>query len=405
MPAAADDVEAELKTWRGRLAAASRNVSELSELPQYGAVRAIAGGSGRLGQEARGLVATMDELRQGVLLIGAALDRAEQAHKGSARLWRTRTQRLARPDALVGDALKILHGASITVDLSDTPVLHRRLLAGPRATVTVSPETLLRTMDAAFDRAREQLARITDAADAATSLGARLAAAISRLPAPAELATRLAAVDAPAQATGQAQTAEPAQIASAISLRSQRDPLDRLDALQALSPDVDAALEAFDRAQHGMAGAQRVMTTLQAAAAHAEAAADASTAAVATSLPAVDNAAMRELAAWLDRIGRTLAAGRTDAASLGLSNWQALHDQAAAAVRACDDAARAALARRDELRARLGALRAKRRARAPESAALDALEAAAKATLARTPLDLEQAARDLAAYEAALARR
>jgi len=378
MPAAAD-VEAELRIWRGRLAAASRNVSELSELPQYGAVRAIAGGPGRLGQEARGLVATMDELWQGVLLIGAALDRAEQAHKGSARLW--------RPDALAGDALKILRGASITVDLSDTPVLHRRLLAGPRATVTVSPETLLQTMDAAFDRAREQLARIADAADAAASLGARLAAAISRLPAPAELAARLAAADAPAQAASQVQ-----------------DPLDRLDALQALSLAVDAALEAFDRAQHGVAAAQRAMAALQAAAAHAEATADAGTAAVTTPLPAVDDAAVRELAAWLDRIGRTLAAGRTDAALLGLSNWQALHDQAAAAVRARSDAACAALARRDELRARLGALRAKRRARVPESAALDSLEAAAKATLARTPLDLEQAARDLAAYEAALAQ-
>ncbi len=386
MPAAAD-VEAELRIWRGRLAAASRNVSELSELPQYGAVRAIAGGPGRLGQEARGLVATMGELWQGVLLIGAALDRAEQAHKGSARLWRTRTQRLARPDALAGDALKILRGASITVDLSDTPVLHRRLLAGPRATVTVSPETLLQTMDAAFDRAREQLARIADAADAAASLGVRLAAAISRLPAPAELAARLAAADAPAQAASQVQ-----------------DPLDRLDALQALSLAVDAALEAFDRAQHGVAAAQRAMAALQAAAAHAEATADAGTAAVTTPLPAVDDAAVRELAAWLDRIGRTLAAGRTDAALLGLSNWQALHDQAAAAVRARSDAACAALARRDELRARLGALRAKRRARVPESAALDSLEAAAKATLARTPLDLEQAARDLAAYEAALAQ-
>jgi len=80
-------VDAELERWRRQLAAASRNVSELSELPEFGAARAAALGIGRLADEARGLVATMDELWQGVLLIGGALDRAEQARRGS-RLWR-----------------------------------------------------------------------------------------------------------------------------------------------------------------------------------------------------------------------------------------------------------------------------------------------------------------------------
>ncbi len=380
---APDDVEAEFKAWRDRLAAASRNVSELSELPEYGAVRAIAAGAGRLAEEARGLVATMDELWQGVLLIGGALDRAERTRGGGGRLWRS--------DALGEDALQILRGPSITVDLAETPVLHRRLLGGPRTTAAVSPETLLRTMDAAFDRAREQLARITDTAAEAAALKARLAAVVGRLPATTGLAARLAAADAPIQADGQP-----------------RDPLDRLDALQALAPVVDAAAQAFDKARSGVEAAQRAMTALRAEADRADAAAAASTAAVAARLPAADPGAPRELAAWLDRIGRTLAAGRTDATLLGLANWQALHERVAADVRSRGDAASAALARRDELRARLGALRAKHRARADPAAAspsLDERAAAARATLATTPLDLDQAARDLAAFEAALAGR
>lgn len=363
--------DAELDRWRSRLAAASRNVSELSELPEFGAARVAALGNGRLADEARGLVATMDELWQGVLLIGGALDRAERVRRG-ARPWRS--------DEAAQQALAILQGPSITVELTDTPVLHRRLLAGPRDAVTVTPDTLLQTMNAAFDRAREQLARIAAAATLAGAMRARLAAAVASLPAAGALAARLDAAGA-------------------------ADPLDHLDALEALAPAVDAATAAFELARVRLAAATQALAAVQAAAERATAVVETCRAAVAVTLPPVDRAAVRELAAWLDRIGRTLEAGRAQAGAVGLANWQAQHDRIAAEVRAAADAAASALARRDELRARLGALRAKHLAQSAPTPAMGVLEATARATLARTPFDADAAARDLAAYEAGLAGR
>jgi hypothetical protein len=372
MTATLDEADAELAGWRVRLAAASRNVSELSELPDFTAVRAAAGGSGRIAEEARSLAATMDELWQGVLLIGAAMDRADQARKAGSRLWRA--------EEAAQQVMAILKGPSVTVDLADTPVLHRRLLAGPRATAVVSPDALLQTMDAAFDRAREHLARIADAAGRVASLRARLAGAIAGLPAPASFAAQLDGMGQP-------------------------DLLDRLDALEVLAAAVDAATATAVRARAALAAARQALSTLQAAAARAEAVCASCRAAVRSSLPAGDDAALRELAAWLGRIGRTLDTGRAEACLVGLTSWRMLHDRLDAAIRAQAEAATSSLARRDDLRARFGALRAKHRARAAPDPVLGALEAEANAALADAPADLDAAARILARYGAVLAGR
>lgn len=357
--------DAELEQWRGRLAAASRNVSELSELPEFAAARQAAGGEGRSAGEARRLLATMDELWQGLLLIGGVLDRAEQA-RGAGRLWRGEEAAQA--------ALAILHGASITVDGADTPVLHRRLLASPRSTATVSPDTLLRTMDAAFDRARERLARLGSAAARAESLHGRLASAAARLPV-AALAARLDAAALP-------------------------DPLDWLDALEALAPTIDAATATWDGAREQLAQARAALAAMAGAAAKA--------AAVTAAPPAPDPAALPDLAAWLERLDAILQAGRAEAGRVGLTNWHALAGRRRAEIDAIAAAASAALARRDDLLARLGALLAKHRARdasGPGDFGLQALAAAAEAALAHRPADLDRAAADLTAYAAALAGR
>ncbi len=365
--------DAELEQWRGRLAAASRNVSELSELPEFAAARQAAGGEGRSAGEARRLLATMDELWQGLLLIGGVLDRAEQA-RGAGRLWRGEEAAQA--------ALAILHGASITVDGADTPVLHRRLLASPRSTATVSPDTLLRTMDAAFDRARERLARLGSAAARAESLHGRLASAAARLPM-AELTARLDAAALP-------------------------DPLDRLDALEALAPTIDAATATWDGARDQLAQARAALAAMAGAAAKAAAAAAFCQAAVTAAPPAPDPAALPDLAAWLERLDAILQAGRAEAGRVGLTNWHALAGRRRAEIDAIAAAASAALARQDDLLARLGALRAKHRARdasSPGDFGLQALAAAAEAALAHRPADLDRAAADLTAYAAALAGR
>ena len=367
-----DQVDAELAAWRDRLAAASRNVSELTELPEFAAARAAAGGSGRSAEVARGLVATTDELWQGVLLIGGVLDRAQQARKNGSRLWRA--------EELAQGVLAILRGPSIKVDLADTPVLHRRLLAGPRATAVVSPDTLLQTMDAAFDRAREDLARMAEATARLTALRARVTAALARLPTPDAFAQRLAAAEA------------------------LPDPLDRLDAIEGLAAAVDTALAAADRARSGLAAARQDLAALQDEAAKAEAVIASCRAAIVPAVPPADGNAVLELAAWIDRIGHTLTTGRADAVVIGLANWRAQLVRTAEAIRAAADTAAGRLARLEDFRARLPALRAKQRARAAPDAALDALAERAKSTLAAVPVDLDAAARDLAAYQSALAK-
>ena len=359
-------VDAALATWRDRLAAASRNVSDLSELPEYTLAKQAADGTGRVAAEARNLVATVGELWGGVLLIGAALERAEAARNRGSRLWRG-------PEA-AAEAMAILEGASVQVDLSDTPVLHRRLLAGPRASATVSPGTLLQTMEAAFDRAREQLERITDAGRRADALAARLAAALAGLPA-GPLHAQLAAAACP-------------------------DPLDRLEALDALRPAVDATASEFGQARAALAAARTALAALTEAEANARMEAERCRAATAAALPQ-NTAALPELTAWLERLAHTLAAGRLGACAIGLANWLALHDRAAADTAALATAASTALNRLDELRARLAALGAKHRAR--PSPAADTAADAAKAALAATPVDLGAAAAAIAAYQAALA--
>jgi hypothetical protein len=371
MSAPLDEVDAELASWRDRLAAASRNVSELTELPEFAAARAAAGGSGRMAEAARGLVATADELWQGVLLLGGALERADHARKGGSRLW--------RGEETAQEVLAILRGPSIKVDLADAPVLHRRLLAGPRNTAVVSPDALLQAMDAGFDRAREGLARMAEASQREAALRARVTAALAKLPAPDLFAERLAVAGLP-------------------------DPLDRLDALEGLATALEAAAAAIERGRAGLAAARRDLEAVQAAAAKAEAVAKACRAAILSALPPTDANAVAELAAWLDQIGRTLATGRADAAAIGLANWQKQRAQVAGAIQAVAESATSRLSRLDDLRARLPALRAKQRARATPGATLDALAEQARATLAAVPVDLDAAARDLAAYQSALAR-
>ncbi len=366
IPPTLEAVDAALAQWRDRLAAASRNVSELSELPEFSVASQAGSGSGRVAEAARGLVATMAELWQGVLLIGAALDRAEAARTRGSRLW--------RGEEAATEAMGILHGPSVTVDLSDTPVLHRRLLAGPRATATVSPETLLQTMEVAFDRAREQFERITQATARADALQARLSAAVAALP-PGPLAAQVAAATLP-------------------------DPLDRLEAMETLRPAVDAASAEFERGRAGLQAARSALAALSDADARTKAAAERCRLAVTVPLPPA-SAALPELAAWLDRLAATLAAGRLQACAIGLANWLALHDRVAADTAALSTAASAALARRDELHGRLGVLRAKHRARPATNAGPAA--SAAVAALDHEPADLDAAAAALTAYQAALA--
>ena len=381
-PPSLAQVDAVLAAWRDRLAAASRNVAELSELPEFMALKA-AGRSGPVAAGAGRVVATVDELWQSVLLLGEALGRAEAARAAAARLWMP-----ASLDAV----MQVLDGPSISVALGSSPVLHRRLLGRASDVAKVSPADLLATMEGAFDNARALLARISTAAEAGAALRARLQSAVDGLaresrPEAADLAVRLASCPA-------------------------SDPMAALDELEALRPAVDAASAAAAASRAGRAQAVQALAAARTRLAHlAELQAKAAQAlAQAAPLvsgspppgPATDAA---EMPGWLDRLARTLDAGRVEAFGLGLASWNALAARVAAGWQAALDDAAARLAQRDDLRGRFGALQAKHRARHPGAdPALDGIAADLRAALFGGPADLAAGRRLLAAYEAGLAR-
>ena len=173
-----------------------------------------------------------------------------------------------------------------------------------------------------------------------------------------------------------------------------------MEEVVALHPAVAAMADGFKQARAALAAAHSALAALTVAEAEARGQAERCRAAVATSFPP-GTVALPELTAWLERLAQTLAAGRVQACAIGLANWLTLHDQAAADTAALATAATAALARLEELRARLATLRAKHRARPLLQA--DAAAEAARTALLHDPVDLDAAAAAIAAYQAALA--
>ena len=381
-PRSLAQVDAAIAAWRDRLAAASRNVAELSELPEFMALKAAARSGAGAGEAGR-IVATVDELWQGVLLLGEALGRAEAARAAGARLW--------MPGSL--DAvMQVLDGPSIAVALGSSPVLHRRLLGQASDVARVSPAELLVTMEGAFDSARTLLARISTAAEAGAALRARLQAAVDGL----------AAENRP----------EAADLAARLASCPVSDPMAALDALEALRLAVDAASAAAAASRAGRAQAAQALAAARTRLAHlAELQAKAAQV-LAQAAPLVSGSPLpgpagdaAELPGWLDRLARTLEAGRVEAFGVGLASWNALAARVAVGWQAVLDDVAVRLAQRDDLRGRFGALQAKHRARHPGAdPALDGIAAELRAALFGGPADLAAGRRLLAVYEAGLAR-
>ena len=390
-----DEVEQAIIAWRGRLGAASRNVVELSELPEFLSVKERLRRNaldGRTRDEARDLVAAMDELWQGVLLIGSTLNSADEARKRGLR-------GLFRTAAGTDEAAAILTGDSVELAVTDTPVLGRSLLGGTQSQCKVSLERLLTTMIAAFDKAKDTLARIgsgeADAKAAVAALRAEVAALVG---------TGWTGADAVA-----------ANLPDIEKLASS-DPLGAIERIAAeLRPAVDAAKAVAARsaadakdADAAIAAAADKLRALDEADAKAAAAVRAALAKVdGVALAAPDGTDARELPGWLDRLRSNRKAGKFQAVVLGLASWTAMADKAVADRLAVVDEAERLLSRRDEFRGRFGALQAKHAALSRNGAAPAAAEDVAsklKSVLfgGRTPLP--EAERLTAEYESLLAR-
>jgi len=121
-------------------------------------------------------------------------------------------------------------------------------------------------------------------------------------------------------------------------------------------------------------------------------------------LPApLADAEIAGLREWLDRLNRTFAEGRLEAAAVGLRNWRKAAQECAAREKNVCTANRAPVEERDELRGRLQAMKAKARAYGvAEQDTMSELARQAEELLYTRPTNLKHAAAAVIAYEKTL---
>jgi hypothetical protein len=311
-----------------------------------------------------------------------------------------------RPAEALRDIERLLHGASIALPPTETPLGRRSLLGTSEA--SVAPDQLLNAMVASYELARDAVAAVDQAWRRLDPECRRAAAEVERLQ---DLAAGL----------GEDATADLSLVRdrlSAVEASVSRDPLGASKSL------TDEVFERLGQAERRLEELRRKrdqvgsdLERARALLAEARAAPDRVLAALERcerevirddpAPEALDFGRIEGLAGWLTTLERTAEAGRWPAAEVGLTRWQAAAQSLLADVAAAERASREPLDRRDELLGRLLARRQQARVRAarggrPLGAALEALGLRAERLLRQVPAPLTEAARLVAEYELGL---
>jgi hypothetical protein len=152
----------EMQTWKSRFASASRNISEMGELPEFTGLQNAVRQNKLKGQTlitAKALLSSMEELWAGILMISPILDEADGLRKTATGIFGDKKNMLTAWD--------LIHAPSIEIPSEKTPVLARTLtgnLSGVAQKVTL--EALLNEMDKAFERAKVSLIEVDNAKEA-----------------------------------------------------------------------------------------------------------------------------------------------------------------------------------------------------------------------------------------------
>jgi hypothetical protein len=385
-------VDVALGQWRDRLLKLSRNVSELTELPEYVALRNRFRGliepplSGRTAEETGKLVASGDELALSVSLLGMAIDRADAARSQASPL-------RFNQEACARQAQAILDGDTIEVVLADVPVLDRDALGGAQDVARVSPMTLLGAIQGAYKAVSATLREVSGAEQRVAEMLKKASFEAAGMN-DAECTSRLGELEALAKRDplGAAEEAE-------------KDVLPRLAAARTRALSAQAATQAMKTELDGARAELRALSLLARRAADA---ADACRSVVTDAqLPDPQTDQARELPGWLDRIADKLGSGNANAVRAGLASWRMLLASVTQAQQALEAAANAAVARREDMRGRYGALRAKHQvlaARGGVEMGGDETAERIRTILFGKATPLLEAERLLAGYEAMLAR-
>ncbi len=320
-------------------------------------------------------------------------------------------------DDKIGEIHRLLRGTSIELGQKVVALSERNLLDQGYHDVLIEPEQLLAQMAARFQEARTVLLAVSHAWEA---LDPEMALVESKMSALRALAAEI--LPQP-KGTGEvakelAELGEAEADLTTLRGRVAKDPLGAASAIEQIKPRLVALRARLDRAAEGRARVARALDAAREvrrrlAEGHERARSLADEArreltgeALRRLAPALDDGLLSGLDEWLTKLAATVEARRWSPAEVGLTRWRATADDYLASDAAAAAGAEALLARRGELTGRLSARRAQAAALGARGLAIDPSHEGrareAEGLLRRRPVPIDEAARVVEEYEAAV---
>lgn len=383
-----------LGVWKARLASIADN---LLELQTESAFQSLAGTGGLEKTVLTGLTAARVQPALGAMntmfeqfgLLQATVDQAEALRKQLPAFF--------GGEAKAREIERLLFGKSIQLPAVEIPIEQRTLLGGMASAECVSLEDLLQPMERSFAAARDAVM----AADRAWTHFATESDRVEREL--QQLRTQRALPSALLTASLERAEAQLQQVRDQVRtdplgaeghLRSQVEPM-----LAEVSRRIEAVLQLAGQLRVARSQCERMQRAhADTLAAHREAVEKTGNREDAP-LPA-PCAKVEGLLDWLQRLEHKRDEGAVEAVTVGLRHWNAAAQVCVQEDQRANEAAKARMEQRSELRGRFDALKAKaRRFGVAEAGEMAAAGGEVECLLYRRPADLQGAAQAVARYE------
>jgi hypothetical protein len=345
-----------LTDWSQKVATANQNLLDLYDLPAYQRVQGTGNPpkdlTGITQQQVSKALSAMDCLFEDLELLNLTIDRAQKMRRELPSLFIS--------DDRLAEIYQLLTGASIQLPCIQTPLAQRDLLSSSRQNQTISPTELLDRMISAFTIARNTFVAVETAWN---ELESKLLITHQTLLELQQLAQQLQVTTSPALNLAQTNF-------NHLQAQIDRDPLgvsqtfdrDLTPLINNTRQELENLVKLRQDLQTGFVTARQRLQQLrdlerEAIAAHTE-----SQAKVIHNLPMLPPFPAAEITAleqWLDRLEQKFRSGIIPPIQVGLANWSSKIEAYTIAARSALRNNRLPLDRRNELRGRLDALRAK----------------------------------------------
>jgi hypothetical protein len=397
-----EEIDRKLTDWKLRLQRAGDNLMELTQLLTY---KRLAGEDGWPQAKLTGISAErvapalsmVRELWLQYALLTDVANRARQLHESLSRLLPSRK--------ILDEIEQLLHGPSIKLPPTMTPLGQRGLLSEGEVAPAISPEQLLQAMAKRFDVARDTILAV----DAAWE---RLVPRLSEQEAEAVSLQRFA------QTLGEARLSDLEEIQQRIHALPQcieQDPLGTAAQaaeverrLQQIRGQLEQRAQKQAQVQAELRAARDLLRRLEEAHRQARHACTEREQKVhvdpSRPLPTpLEDDAIAALVPWLDRLEETIRNGSWQAAHVGLQKWTGIAQGYLGTEEAAREANRGLLRQHRDLRGLLEALQAKAQANGrAEDAELASLSREAWRLLHSCPTPLARLQEAITKYETRL---